>query len=40
MLDPRKGKSPEELAKMDARDAAELSSLRGMMATHEYKPSK
>ena len=40
MLDPRRGKSAEELAKMDARDAKELASLRGMMATYEYKPSK
>jgi len=40
MLDPRKGLSKEELAIRDARNEQELGSLKSMMATYEYKPSK
>ena len=40
MLDPRKGLSKEELAARDARNDRELGSLRSMMETYEYKPSK
>mmetsp|Transcript_7777 Transcript_7777/g.24482 ORF Transcript_7777/g.24482 Transcript_7777/m.24482 type:complete len:121 (+) Transcript_7777:130-492(+) len=40
MLDPRKGLSEAELKIRDERNEKEMSSLKSMMATYDYKPSK
>jgi len=38
ILDPRAGLSPEELAKRDERNNRELESLKGSLASMDYKP--